>query len=132
MSSRRVLNGSPVLLDALNRPLPSQLPARVASPFTLVSIEDPDPPAPVLLTIAEVAAALRMSEKSVRRRIKNGLIRKASLGGRMVRISPDELQRLIAGTPLEEASEDPEISLLGQQYTSITIQCDWTVVPFVH
>jgi hypothetical protein len=101
MSSQRVLNGSPVSLDALNRPLPSQLPARGAFPFTLVSIEDPDPPAPVLLTIAEVAAALRMSEKSVRRRIKDGTIRK---------ISPDELRRLTAGTPLEEASEDPEIA----------------------
>jgi excisionase family DNA binding protein len=64
----------------------------------------------VLLTIAEVAAALRMSEKSVQRRIKDGTIRKASLGGRAVRISADELRRLTAGTPLEEASEDPDIS----------------------
>jgi hypothetical protein len=58
----------------------------------------------------EVAAQLRISTKSVRRRIKTGLIRKASLGGRMVRISPEEVQRLIAGTPLEEVSEDPDIS----------------------
>jgi excisionase family DNA binding protein len=63
-----------------------------------------------LLTIEEVSAQLRISTKSVRRRIKEGLIRKASLGGRAVRISPDELQRLIAGTPLEEASEDLDIS----------------------
>jgi excisionase family DNA binding protein len=63
-----------------------------------------------LLTIDEVAIRLNISTKSVRRRIKAGLIRKASLGGRTVRIPPDEVQRLIAGTPLEEASEDPDIS----------------------
>jgi excisionase family DNA binding protein len=63
-----------------------------------------------LLTIEQVAAQLRISTKSVRRRIKNGLIRKASLGGRTVRISLDEVQRLAAVTPLEEAFEDPDIS----------------------
>ena len=110
MSSRRMLNVSPVSLDALNRPLPSRLPARGASPFTLVSIEDPEPPSPVLLTIAETAAALRMSEKSVQRRIKDGTIRKASLGGRAVRISADELRRLTTGAPLEEVSEDLDIA----------------------
>jgi hypothetical protein len=106
MSNRRVLSRSRVSLDAFNRPPP----ARGASPFTLVSIEDPVPPAPVLLTIAEVAARPRMSEKSVQRRIKDGTIRKASLGGRAVRISPDELRRLTAGMPFEEASEDPDIA----------------------
>jgi excisionase family DNA binding protein len=110
MSSQRVLNRSPLSPDTFNRPLLSQSTARVASPFALVSIEEPDQPAPVLLTIAEVAAALRMSEKSVRRRIKDGTIRKASLGGRAVRISPDELRRVTAGTPLEEVSEDPDIA----------------------
>lgn len=50
---------------------------------------------PVLLTIGEVAAALRMNEKSVRRRIKSGVIRKAPTGGRLVRISSEELRRLI-------------------------------------
>jgi excisionase family DNA binding protein len=67
------------------------------------------PPSPALLTIDEIAAHLNISTRSVRRRIKNGLIRKASLGGRTVRISPDELQRLIAGTPFEEASQYPDI-----------------------
>jgi excisionase family DNA binding protein len=110
MPDRRLLTGSPLSLDALNRPL-SPPAARTGSPSPLIWIEEPElRPAPVLLTIAEVAAALRISEKSVRRRIKAGVIRKASLGGRAVRISPDELQRLIAGTPLEEASEDPDIS----------------------
>ena len=110
MSSQRVLNRSPLSPDTFNRPLPSQSTARVTSPFVRVSIEDPDPRAPVLLTIAEVAAALRMSEKSVQRRIKDGTIRKASLGGRAVRISVDELRRLTTGASLEEVSEDLDIA----------------------
>jgi hypothetical protein len=55
----------------------------------------------VLLTIAEVAAALRMSEKSVQRRIKGAVICTAPTGGRLVRISSDELRRLAACEPLE-------------------------------
>jgi excisionase family DNA binding protein len=75
---------------------------RRASPFTVVSIEDPDShPVPVLLTIGEVAAALRMSEKSIRRRIRDGVIRTAPTGGRLVRISSGELHRLAAGEPPE-------------------------------
>jgi excisionase family DNA binding protein len=96
-----LLTGFLVPLDALNRPL-SPPAARAASPFSLVSIEDPDShPVPVLLTIGEVAAALRMSEKSVRRRIQAGVIRTAPTGGRLVRISSDELRRLAVGEPLE-------------------------------
>jgi excisionase family DNA binding protein len=55
-----------------------------------------------LLTIPEVAALLRMSEKSVRRRIKDGVIRTAQTGGRLVRISSDEVLRLTASDPPEE------------------------------
>jgi excisionase family DNA binding protein len=110
MSSRPVLNRSPRLPDTLNRPLSQPL-ARAHSPFAFVWTDAPEPrPAPVLLTVAEVATALRISEKSVRRRIKDGIIRKAQLGGRSVRISSDELQRLIVGMPLEEVSEDPDIA----------------------
>jgi excisionase family DNA binding protein len=61
---------------------------------------------PILLTIAEVAAELRMSEKSVRRRIKNGLIRKAPTGGRLVRISSQELRRLGETVMLEPTQAD--------------------------
>jgi excisionase family DNA binding protein len=100
MSHRRLLTGFPVSLDALNRPLSP--PAMRAGPSPLSWTEPPDPrPAPVLLTIGEVAAKLRMSEKSVRRRIKAGVIRTAPTGGRLVRISSDELLRLAAGDPLE-------------------------------
>jgi excisionase family DNA binding protein len=61
-----------------------------------VQTEMPDQhPDPILLTVAEFAAALRMSEKSIRRRIKDGVIRKAPTGGRLVRISSDELRRLL-------------------------------------
>jgi excisionase family DNA binding protein len=97
----RLLTGLPVSLDALNRPLlPSPQAASATSPFSLVSTEGPDPPPAPVLTIAEVAAALRMSEKSVRRRIKDGVIRTTPTGGRLVRISSDELRRLAAGPPL--------------------------------
>jgi excisionase family DNA binding protein len=101
MARSRLLTGPPVLLDALNRPLP-QPAACAASPSPLIWIEEPEPrPAPVLLTIGEVAAKLRMSEKSVQRRIKAGVIRTAPTGGRLVRISSAELLRLAAGDPLE-------------------------------
>jgi excisionase family DNA binding protein len=60
------------------------------------------PREPAFLTIGEVAVRLRMSEKSIRRRIEDGVIRVAPTGGRLVRISSDELLRLTAGGPLEE------------------------------
>ena len=69
-------------------------------PYALVGTDEPDqPPAPVLLTIGEVAARLRMSAKSIRRRIKDGVIHVAPTGGRLVRISSNELLRLMAGDP---------------------------------
>jgi excisionase family DNA binding protein len=71
--------------------------------YVIAGTDEPDqPPAPILLTIGEVATQLRMSEKSVRRRIKDGVIRVAPTGGRLVRISADEVRRLTAGGPLEE------------------------------
>jgi excisionase family DNA binding protein len=79
-------------------------------PFRAIAEASDPHPNPALLTIGEVAARLRISTKSVRRRIKIGLIRKALLGGRMVRISPDEVLRLTAGTPLEDALEDADLS----------------------
>ena len=68
-------------------------------------------PAPVLLTVAEVAAALGMSEKSVRRRIKAGVIRKAPIGGRLVRISSEELRRLGAAAPFDAFDDEQEVSI---------------------
>ena len=70
------------------------------NPYALVGTDEPERPAePVLLTIGEVAARLRMSEKSVQRRIKDRVIRVAPTGGRLVRISSDEVLRLTAGGP---------------------------------
>ena len=69
-------------------------------PYALVGTDEPEQsPTPVLLTVAETAARLRMGEKSIRRRIKDGVILVAPTGGRLVRISSDEVLRLTAGGP---------------------------------
>jgi excisionase family DNA binding protein len=80
------------------------LPTRYAMPggdflYAPGATDEPDQSAPALLTIGEVAARLRMSEKSIRRRIKDGVIRVAPTGGRLVRISSDEVFRLTVGGP---------------------------------
>jgi len=98
---------SPIGLPLL--PNPRDPPPRHVTPrgdpFALFETDKPDqPPAPVLLTIGEVAARLRMSEKSIRRRIKDGVIRVAPTGGRLVRISSDEVRRLTAGEPIPGSS----------------------------
>jgi excisionase family DNA binding protein len=104
MSCCRLLTGSPERLD---RPTPA---ARADSTFASVCTEEPERREAVLLTIGEVAAQLRMSEKTVRRRIKDGTIRKVQLGGRVVRIASDELIRLAAGDPPTAPGNDLDIS----------------------
>jgi excisionase family DNA binding protein len=92
----RLLAASPVTLDALNRAIsaPAASPASMAS---LLLMQDPAaPPEPTLYTVEEVAARLRVSTKSVRRRIKDGTIRTVPIGGRLVRISSNELSRLLS------------------------------------
>lgn len=97
---KRLLAASPVSLDALHRPMP-QAATSGGSTSSPVWTEAPERrPEPVLLTIGEVAVRLRMSKKSVQRRIKSGVIRTAPTGGRLVRISSDELLRLATGPPL--------------------------------
>jgi excisionase family DNA binding protein len=97
MPRRRPPIDLPPLSDMRDPPVP------VRDPYALVGTDDPNQlPAPVLLTITEIAARLRMSEKSIRRRIKEGVIRAAPTGGRLVRISSNELLRLMAGDPPEE------------------------------
>jgi excisionase family DNA binding protein len=66
------------------------------------------PPEPTLLTLQEVAAALGISVKSVQRRIKAGVIRKAPIGGRLVRISADELRRLTTNSLVSDKPEDTD------------------------
>ena len=107
---RKLLAASPVQLDALNRPTPLAVPPDIASAgFDTVTSHEQSP-ARVLLTVAEVAARLNISEKSVRRRIKDGTIRKVQLGGRLVRIASDELIRLAAGDPPTAPGHDLDIS----------------------
>jgi excisionase family DNA binding protein len=51
---------------------------------------------PVFLTVEQVARALDISTRTVGRRIRDGIIRKVAIGGRLVRVSSAELQRLVA------------------------------------
>jgi len=97
----RLLAAPPISLDALDRaiPTPSASSGLAASP--LLTTDPEAPPEPTLHTVEEVAARLRVSAKTVRRRIKDGTIRSVPIGGRLVRISPDELRRLPSGPALE-------------------------------
>ncbi len=70
--------------------LPGPMPSASEGP----GVVGTGPVEPSFLTIAEVARLLRMSERTVRRRIKDGTLHKVSVHGRLVRISLDELRRL--------------------------------------
>lgn len=59
------------------------------------------------LTIDEVASILGVSTKTVRRRLADGSLHKAPLGGRAVRISASEIDRLLLGEPV---SGPPELA----------------------
>jgi excisionase family DNA binding protein len=98
---KRLLNAPPVFLDALNRAIPASSQELNPTVSDLV-MQDPKTPArPTLHTIEEVAKELRVSTKTVRRRIRDGIIRTVPIGGRLVRISSDELRRLLSGPGLE-------------------------------
>jgi excisionase family DNA binding protein len=101
---------TPILLDALNRPIPRPV-THPDVPPVRVWMEEPELcPAPCLLTIGEVAAALRVSQKTVQRRIKDGSIRKVAMGGRSVRIPSDELRRLSRQEVVSAVMHDPDIA----------------------
>jgi excisionase family DNA binding protein len=70
-------------------------------PFTenLGAGADPVRPEPVLLTIGELSQLLRVSERTIRRRIKDGTLRKVPLPGRLVRVTIAELQDLLGTRP---------------------------------
>jgi excisionase family DNA binding protein len=75
------------------------------------------------LTIYEMAALLGTSTKTIRRRIADGSIRRAPLGGRSVRIPVTELDRLSGMTPASERADmieqdQPFGSVLGQHPAS--------------
>jgi excisionase family DNA binding protein len=72
------------------------------------------PPAeglPVFHTIDEVARTLGVSCKTISRRIRDGVIQTAPIGGRLVRISSSELQRLAAGAPFRPRVHGGEVSM---------------------
>ena len=72
MPRRRTSIGPPPLSDPRDPLTRCAMPGG-GDPYALIRTDEPErPPEPVLLTICEVAARLRMSEKSVRRRIKEG------------------------------------------------------------
>jgi excisionase family DNA binding protein len=98
---KRLLAASPVSVDALNRAISTPAPWRNPTVSSLLMTDPETPPEPTLHTVAEVAARLKVSTKTVRRRIKDGTIRTVSIGGRLTRISSDELRRLISGPSLE-------------------------------
>lgn len=84
----------------LSRPLP-QTPA--AGIGTMTGFDDDDPgSAPAgsprtgdrYLTVEELAAIYGVSKKTIYRRVKAGLLRKAQIGGRVVRVEISELDRL--------------------------------------
>jgi excisionase family DNA binding protein len=66
---------------------------------------------PVFHTVEEVARALGVSPKTIQRRIRDGVIRKVAMGGRLVRISSSEQQRLAAERPLRPAAPRDEVSM---------------------
>jgi excisionase family DNA binding protein len=77
------------------------------NPFCSLNHAVPEPPArsagtaaaagpPVFHTVGQVARALGVSPKTVQRRIRDGVIRKVAMGGRLVRIPSSELRRLAA------------------------------------
>ena len=61
------------------------------------------------LTIDEAAALMGVSTRTIRRRLKDGSLRKALLGGRAVRIPASELNRLCGILPQEETESETHI-----------------------
>jgi excisionase family DNA binding protein len=101
---------TPISLDALNRAIPRRPTHPDATPVRVWTEEPERCPEPVLMTIGEVAAALRVSEKTVQRRIRDGTIRTVAMGGRLVRISSDELLRLSRQGVVSAVTNDPDIA----------------------
>ena len=56
---------------------------------------------PSLHTVQDLARVFKVSTKTIQRRIKDGTIRTVPIGGRLVRISSDELRRLLSGPLME-------------------------------
>jgi len=89
----------------LNHTMAHSPPLQAGAPGPAAAIDltgETAPPAeglPVFHTVDEVARTLRVSAKTIGRRIRDGVIHKAPTGGRLVRVSSAELQRLAAAAP---------------------------------
>ena len=64
-------------------------------------------PTPAFFTVDEMAALLGVSHKTIYRRLEDGLIRRAPLGGRTIRIPASELDRLSGIEPANSSTENP-------------------------
>jgi excisionase family DNA binding protein len=71
------------------------------------------------LTVEEVAAQLGVSTKTIRRRLKDGTIRRAPLGGRAVRIPASEIARLAGAAFYLEEETSSEFNVLAGCYEGI-------------
>jgi excisionase family DNA binding protein len=97
-----------VPFSACNQPVPRKLAPEDCTSSPIRTGAPGERSDPTLLTLDEAATWLSMSVKSVQRRIKAGLIRKAPLGGRLVRISSDELRRLTTNSLVSDKPEDTD------------------------
>jgi excisionase family DNA binding protein len=64
--------------------------------------------------VEDVARTLGVSPRTIHRRIRDGVIRKVAMGGRLVRISSAELRRLAADAPFRSAGLTDEVSMSYQ------------------
>jgi excisionase family DNA binding protein len=91
---------------------------RTAAPLVAPPAVPPRASAATFHTVTAVAELLGVSRRTIDRRIREGLIRTVPMGGRLVRISSDELERLAAGTALPRPGGADEVSMackaLGQ------------------
>jgi excisionase family DNA binding protein len=103
------MTDTPDLSCLVNHTLAHSPPPPAGAPGRAAAIDptgENAPPAqglPVFHTIDEVARTLGVSAKTIGRRIRDGVIHKAPMGGRLVRISSAELQRLAAAAPFRTA-----------------------------
>lgn len=92
-------------LGLLNHGIP-QTPIRPVAPAATAAAV-----LPVFHTVEQVAVVLDVSTKTIRRRIREGVIRKVPMGGRLVRISSAELCRLAADAPPRPSVSNDEVSM---------------------
>jgi excisionase family DNA binding protein len=111
------MNDLPDLSCLLNHTMahsPAPLAGAPGSSAAIDLTAETAPPAeglPVFHTIDEVARTLGVSCKTIGRRIRDGVIHKAPMGGRLVRISSSELQRLAAGALFRPRAQGGEVSM---------------------